>query len=155
MKFWDLHTRQCLQTSEAQDEPLLSLAMSAEKGYLFSGGASGLCALWLLDWKLDAAPMANEWDPGADAYLKAFLEEHARPLETTLTRGRREPTESRWSQAAFATLMDTLAFAQYGWISKEAVRKRLMSMRGSDEPESVSPLRRFKDWYQKTGLFRS
>jgi WD40 repeat protein/serine/threonine protein kinase len=151
VKLWDTASGQCLRTFAGHADAVTSVALSADGRYAISGSADRTLRVWILDWELgDNAPA--DWDEGALPYLETFLALHtpyiapppqrkrtvtervksrlfgSAPTEEDITRSLTRHGQPVWSEGDFRRLLDTLAYAGYGWLRPDGVRRRLQRM---------------------------
>jgi hypothetical protein len=112
----------------------MSVSINPDGRWGLSGSRDNTLRLWELDWECEFPPPAD-WDEGAQPYLETFLTLHT-PLAGELPKDR-EPTAEEvvlgltrkgkpsWSEEDFNGLLHTLAYAGYGWLRSDGVRRKL------------------------------
>jgi len=137
VQLWELPSGRCHRTVEGHAAAVNAVDLCLDGRWLVSGGDDKSLRLWELNWDYEF-PGWRDWDDGARPHLSNFLTRHTPPCGRLPPLG--VPTEQQvrealarrgrpaWTEADFDALMRTLAWAGYGWLRPEGVRRELERM---------------------------
>jgi hypothetical protein len=122
---------------DSEEERMNTVAISPDGRFGLSGSHDNMVSFWEFLWACEF-PDPADWDEGVRPYLASFLTSHTPyagslpaagtpadwQMQVALTRGGR----AAWNDEDFEQLLDTLAFAGYGWLCPEGVRRDLEKM---------------------------
>jgi len=137
---WDALTGECLARIThrgAGGAAPRALCMGGDGKHVLWGNQDGSIGLGLLDWELEERE-PEDWDEAARPWLESFLAcrtpplgrlpEDGEPTEDELRRGLTRRGAPAWGEDDFASLLDTLGCAGFGWLRPEGVRRELERM---------------------------
>jgi len=158
IQIWYLQSAECVRVLVGHSGPVNSISMTPNGRWVLSGGDDKTMRLWELDWEIAPVevsdwnegarpflqhfltlqtPFANplpNWS-GLDVEMSTSLTRDPKMLEWVSQQQKKlilpaltRKGQPSWAEKDFAGLLDTLAYANYGWLRPEGVRKELQTM---------------------------